>query len=206
MSLRPLMPVILLALVVSIMIAVLAAGRGSGGTLGLAVALFAVQMLFVALRVNLPYWGASPPAAEAPAPVACAQNNAVLAALVYAWSAIAMLAIYSLTPLKWQHWWEYGAAMLLIACAILVYANALTAGPASIRSPRALDILMGLTLAQGVAVGVVILWILFSGKIHTLRGDWAANEIFIGGSVMLIMVSAISLVTHRKLTRKTAPA
>jgi hypothetical protein len=47
---------------------------------------------------------------------------------------------------------------------------------------------------------------LLSGKIHTPRGDWAANEIFIGGSVMLVMVSAISLVTHRKLTRKTASA
>jgi len=201
MSLRPLMPVILLALVVSIMIAVLAAGRGSGWTLGLAVALFAVQMLFVSLRANLPYWGASPPVEEVPAPVACAQNNTVLAALAYAWGAIAMLAIYSLTPLKWQHWWEYGAAMLLIACTIIIYANALTAGPASLRSPRALDILMGLTLAQGVAVVVAILWIVLSGKIHTLRGDWAANEIFIGGAAMLAMISAISIVTHRKLTR-----
>jgi hypothetical protein len=204
MSLRPLMPVILLALVVSIMIAVLAAGRGSGWTLGLAVALFAVQMLFVALRVNLPYWGGSPPSEEAPAPVVCAQSNAILAAVVYAWGAFGMLAIYSLTPLRWQHWWEYGAAMLLIACAILIYANALTAGPARLRSPRAIDILMGLTLAQGAAVVVAILWILLSGKVHTLRGDWAANEIFIGGSAMLAMVSAISLVTHRKLTRNGA--
>jgi len=201
MSLRPLLPVILLALVVSIMIAVLAAGRGSGWTLALAVALFAVQMLLVALRINLPYWGGNPPAEEAPAPVVCAQSNAVLAALVYAWGAVAMLAIYSLTPLKWQHWWEYGAAMLVIACAILIYANALTTGPARLRSPRAIDILMGLTLAQGVAVVVAILWILLSGKVHTLRGDWAANEIFLGGAAMLAMVSAISIVTHRNLTR-----
>lgn len=206
MSLRPLMPVILLALVVSVMVAVLAAGRGSGWTLALAVALFAVQMLFVALRVNLPYWGGNPPSEEAPAPVVCAHSNAVLAALVYAWGAIAMLAIYSLTPLKWQHWWEYGTAMLLVACAILIYANALTAGPASLRSPRALDILMGLTLAQGVAVVAVIIWIVLSGKVHTMRGDWAANEIFIGGSAMLAMVSAISILTHRTLTRKRASA
>ena len=128
-----------------------------------------------------------------------------IAALVYAWGAIAMLAIYSLTPLKWQHWWEYGTAMLLVACAILIYANALTAGPASLRSPRAIDILMGLTLAQGIAVVLVILWIVLSGKVHTMRGDWAANEIFIGGSAMLAMVSAISILTHRKLTRKRAP-
>jgi hypothetical protein len=206
MPLRPMLPVILLALVVSIMIAVLAAGRGSGWTLALAVALFAIQMLFVALRVNAPFWGSSPPATEAPATVTCAQGNAVLAALVYAWGAIAMLAVYSLTALKWQHWWEYGAAMLLIASAIFLYANVLAAGRESYCRPRALEVLMGLTAAQGLAVVVAICWIVLSGKIYTPRGDWAANEIFIGGAAMLAMLSAISILTHRKLTRRPTPA
>ncbi len=206
MPLRPMLPVILLALLLSIMIAVLAAGRGSGWTLALAVALFALQMLVVALRINAPFWGSSPPATEGPATVACAQTNAVLTGLVYAWGAIAMLATYSLTPLKWQHWWQYGAAMLLIAGAILLYAYVLTAGRESYRSPRALEVLVGLTAAQGLAVLIVICWILFSGKIHTPRGDWAANEIFIGGAVMLAVLSGISIMTYRKLTRRPAPA
>ena len=75
MPLRPMLPAILLALVMSIMVAVLAAGRGSGMTLALAVALFALQMLFVALRINAPFWGSSPPATEGPATVACAQTQ-----------------------------------------------------------------------------------------------------------------------------------
>jgi hypothetical protein len=206
MPLRPMMPVILLAFVVSIMVAVLAAGRGSGWTLALAVVLFALQMLFVALRLNAPFWGSKPPAAEATATVTCAQSNAVLAALVYAWGAIAMLAIYSLTPLKWQHWWQYGAAMLLIAGAIFLYAYVLTAGRESYRSARALEILIGLTTAQGIAVVVALLWLMLSGKIYTPRGDWAANEIFIGGAVMLAMLAAVSIPTLRTLTRRPTPA
>ena len=206
MPLRPMMPVILLAFVVSIMVAVLAAGRGSGWTLALAVALFAIQMLFVALRLNAPFWGSKPPVTEATATVVCAQSNAVLAALVYAWGAIAMLAIYSLTPLKWQHWWQYGAAMLLIAGAIFLYAYVLTAGRESYRSARALEILIGLTTAQGIAVVVALLWLVLSGKIYTPRGDWAANEIFIGGAVMLAMLTAVSIPTLRKITRRPTPA
>ena len=206
MPLRPMLPVILLALVVSIMIAVLAAGRGSGWTLALAVALFALQMLFVALRLNIPFWGSSPPTTEAPATVACAQGNAVLTGLVYAWGAIAMLATYSLTPLRWQHWWEYGTAMLLIAGVIFLYAYVLSAGRESYRSPRALELLVGLTAAQGIAVAIVIGWIVFSGKIYTPRGDWAANEIFIGGAATLAILSGISILTYRRVARRSAPA
>jgi hypothetical protein len=65
---------------------------------------------------------------------------------------------------------------------------------------------MGLTVAQGVAVVVALLWLLFSGKIHSPRGDWAANEIFIGGAVMLGMLSAVSIPTLRTLTRRQMSA
>jgi len=202
MPLRAVMPVMLLALVVSTVVAVLAAGRGSGWTLALAVALFAIQMLFVALRLNAPLWASSPPTAEGPAIVVCVQNNAVLAALVYAWGATAMLAIYSLTALWWRHWWQYGVAMLLIAGAIFLYAYVLGAGREPYRSPRALEVLVSLTAAQGVAVVVAILWLVLSGKIYTPRDDWAANEIFFGGAAMLAVQSAVSILTYRKLARR----
>jgi len=96
--------------------------------------------------------------------------------------------------------------MLLIAGAILLYAYVLTAGRESYRSPRALEVLVGLTAAQGLAVVIVICWILVSGKIHTPRSDWAANEIFIGGAVMLAVLSGISILTYRNLTRRPSPA
>ena len=206
MPLRPMLPVILLAFVVSIMVAVLAAGRGSGWTLALAVALFAIQMLFVVVRLNVPFWGEKPPATDVSPAITCAQSNAVLAALVYSWGAIAMLAIYSLTALSWRHWWQYGGAMLLIAGAIFLYAYVLTAGRESYRNQRALEVLTGLTAAQGIAVVVAILWLLLSGKTYTLRGDWAANEIFIGGAAMLATLSAVSVLTLRKLMQRPAPA
>ena len=53
-----------------------------------------------------------------PAPLS--RPLAVLAALVYAWGATAMFAIYSLSGLYWRHWWEYGAGMSLIAGCILL--------------------------------------------------------------------------------------
>src|SRR5262245_60380485 len=46
-----------------------------------------------------------------------ARGSAWLAALAYAWGAIAMQAAYltPLTGLKWQHGWQYALAMALLA-------------------------------------------------------------------------------------------
>src|SRR5262245_45752594 len=102
MPLRPLLPAILLALVMSIIVGVLATGRGSGMTLALAVALFGLQLVFAAVRVNASAWRAQngdPPQDEDV--IASVWRNAVLAAFVYAWGATALLAIYSLSGLTW---------------------------------------------------------------------------------------------------------
>jgi hypothetical protein len=205
MPLRPLLPAILLALVMSIAVGVLAAGRNSGVTLMLAVGLFALQMLFAMVRTNAPFWRSSTEPGEEeeedPA-VGCVWRNAVLAALVYAWSATAMLAIYSLSSLVWRHWWQYGAATALVSAAIFFYAYLLSAGRGPLRTPQALGILMGLTAVQGLVLSGLLVYLVLWGKLVTPRGDWAANHIFAAGSVTLALLSIVTILTYRRLVRR----
>jgi NAD(P)-dependent dehydrogenase (short-subunit alcohol dehydrogenase family) len=199
MPLRPLLPALLLALVMSIVVGVLAVGRNSGFTLGLAVALFALQMLFALVRTNAPFWksdtGAQPYATVA----LSVRRNTLLAALVYAWGAAAILALYSLSGLNWRHWWQYGAAMALVAGAVFLYAHLLTDEQGSYRTPKALNALMWLTIAQGLAVIGVLVYLIDSGKLGTPRSDWAANYVFAAGSLTLAALSVISVATYRRL-------
>lgn len=203
MTLRPLLPAILLALVMSIVVGVLATGRGSGGTLAVAVGLFVVQMLFAMLRVNAPFWK---PAAEAESAIsrnfACVWRNSVLAGLIYAWGAAAMLAIYSMSSLNWQHWWQYGAGMALVAVAILLYAYFLAGDGSPLRSPTALDHVMTLTAVQGLAMAGALVYILVADKLGTRRDDWVANYIFTGGTFLLALLSLVASLAYRALKRQ----
>lgn len=201
MPLRPLLPAILLALVMSIVVGVLATGRNSGLTLALAVALFALQMLFALARTNAPFWRPDAAQPEGDVVALCVRRHTVLAALVYTWGASAVLAIYSLSSLVWRHWWQYGIGLAVVAVAIFIYAHLLTAERGPFRTPRALGILMGLTALQGLGAGAVLVYLVFWGKLVTLRGDWAANYVFAAGCITLGVLSGISVLTYRHLTR-----
>ena len=194
MPLRPMLPAILLAFVLSILVAVLAAARNAGTPLMLAVGLFTAQILFAVVRTNAPVWRAD--AAQASAN--WAWSNSVLAALVYAWGAAAMFAVYSLSGLAWRHWWEYGLAMTLLAAATLWCARLLANGRGPYSPAKSMSILMALTALQAVCVGGGLLYLITSGKLMTQRSDWAANQIFVAGGIMLLLVSVASLLTHRR--------
>src|SRR4029078_1802569 len=105
MPLKPMLPALLLAFALSILVAVLATPRGASVPLALAAGLFALQVLFSLVRINAPLWQSNSPAA---ADIEWAWANTVLTALVYAWGAVAMFSIYSLSGLAWRHWWQYG--------------------------------------------------------------------------------------------------
>ena len=195
MSLRSMLPTLLLAFALSILVGVLAAARGASVPLALAAGLFAVQVLFVLVRINEPLWRAT---SGRSADADWAWSNTMLAALVYAWGATAMFAIYSLSGLAWRHWWQYGAGMTLLACLALLCANYLAKRRGSLEHTAARNVLIGITAVQAAAVAAALAYLVGSGKLQTAKADWAANHVFIAGGVAIVLISIVSLLAHRR--------
>jgi hypothetical protein len=195
MSFRSMLPTLLLAFALSIFVCVLAAARGSTVTLALAAGLFAVQVLFALLRINVPLWRApANPAAD----FEWAWSNTMLTAFAYAWGATAMFAIYSLTGLAWRHWWQYGAIMALLALATLWFARQLANGRDRQAQARSLNILLVMTGLQLAAVVIALAYLVSSGKLATEKADWAANVVFLAGGLTVAAISLASLHTYRR--------
>jgi hypothetical protein len=194
------LPALLLAFALSIFVGVLATSRGAGVPLALAMGLFALQVLFALARINEPLWRTS---SGRSADADWAWSNTVLAALVYAWGATAMFAIYSLSGLAWRHWWQYGAAMTLLACMALLCAHHLAEDRGHLKRATSLNVLMAVTVAQAVAVAGGLAYLVGSGKLHTAKADWAANHVFIAGGIAIALISIVSLLAHRR--QQSAP-
>jgi hypothetical protein len=203
MPLRPYLPVLLLAFALSLIVGVLAATRDAGVTLALAAALFGLQVLFVLARINAPLWSDANPM---PADADWAWSNTVLTALVYAWGAAAMFSIYALSGLRWQHWWQYGAGMTLLAVAALFCANYLVGGRGRYTPAKSLAILMGVTVAQTIAVAGALVYFFAAGKLYTTRADWAANDVFLTGGFTVGIVSIVSLLAYRRHRAMAGPS
>jgi hypothetical protein len=171
----------------------------------LAAGIFAVVLINTALRSNTPLWRSSPSAAAANVtPRDAFRQSALLVMLAYLWSALAFYAIYLGTHIRWQHGWEYGSAALLIAAGHAVYLWQ-TADPNSwLSSPRALAGAAWLATLQAIAIACGLIWLLASGKLMTLKGDWAANQIFLAGGVAIMCLSIIAVRTHAVLRRRSA--
>jgi hypothetical protein len=180
-----------LAAALSIVIAVLAAGRRSELTFSLAAFLFALQVSLLLLRINVPLWRDA-----ATATVDWAWDNSILAAFTYGWGAAVMLTAYPLGGLVWQHWWQYGLGMALLGAGTLLCARFLL-GRAP-RSGRGLRALMQMTMAQTAAVAAALVYLLASGKLTTPKDDWAANVVFLAGGVTILLISLTSLQTYRR--------
>ncbi|MEO8421453.1 MAG: hypothetical protein ABI457_09685 [Hyphomicrobium sp.] len=196
MPLRRMLPAIIIAFALSIFVCVLAATRHAGVPMALAAGLFSVQVLIAVLRTNGPFWRTGDAQAL---DLDWAWDNTVLAAIAYAWGAIAMFAVYSLSGLYWRHWWQYGAGMALLALAALVCANYLTRRGGQYDAAKANNILMGVTAAQVIAVGGGLIYLVASGTLHTRKPDWAANYVFIAGGCTVILISLASLLTSYRL-------
>lgn len=191
----------MLAFVVSILICVSAANRNASVAVGLASALYAAQVLMSALRVNVPMW-------QGRTLTSCGRNwgwnNSLLAIATYGWGAAAMFSIYGLSHLNWRHWWQYGAAMTLLA--VIAYACArilLGRDAAQPSSPQALARLAQMTLLQGIAAAAGLVYLVTSGALDTLKDDWAANHVFLAGGIPIALLSLLSWLTYRRLAQNT---
>jgi hypothetical protein len=186
-----------------------AAASAAGQTMGaqmtatwlsaFAAAAFAGAILRVAYQLNMPWWHAGVAGEIGPAPgdtqQIMAARNALLLAIGYAWGAASLLAVYLMTPLKWQHGWQYGLGMAIIAVAIFALSRWLPAQ----WTGNSFKVLTWASLLHGWAATGGLVFLIASAKIHSIKGDWAANFVFVAGAVVIAGVSAIALRTARFL-------
>lgn len=192
MSLQPLISTVVTALVLS------AGGMTYGamtGTRVIAVVsalLFALTVALVAGRINRLPPGSTAAGAAPEALFHTMRRNTRLAALVYAWAAAAFFAVYGLSGVYWRHGFQYGTAAALIAGGLLFYVHRM--GSDAGRSPPSAN----LTLLHGIAVAGGLAFLLTSGKLASMRGDWPANIIFLFGGLALV---GLCFVAYRTQTR-----
>lgn len=200
MSVKPGWPHLALATAVSsIAIAILAENDNRLGVTGASLA-YSLFLAASAVATNAPLWRSAARAS----PQSALSTTTRLTALAYGWSGAALFAIYLLTHVRWQHGWQYGLALTLIGLGAWDYARRLdlAAAGTGLASRSAIDWAVRLAGVQGVGLAGALIWLVASGKLHTTKGDWAANAIFIAGGLAIIATSALILITHAALTAR----
>ncbi len=130
-----------------------------------------------------------------------ARMNAWLTSAAFGWGGLALLFGYGLSDLKWRHDWQYGFGMVLVAALVAWLGRRfMTVNNQAYRS-----VLLGaayratqLQLAGAVA-GLTFL--IGAGKLASSKDDWAANQIFLFGGLLIILLSIVALITHRRLVQ-----
>jgi hypothetical protein len=132
---------------------------------------------------------------------AIAEMNARLIGTAYAWGGASMLAVYQLSGLKWQHGWQYGCGMALVALGAFLYARQLAVEGKQSEPPPLHANATRLTALHAFAVAAGLLWLFFSGKLATPKPDWAANAVFVAGGIALVFLSDIAVAMQARLGR-----
>lgn len=171
------------------------AGRADGLITGLAASLFAVSVIMTSLALNAPIWRTGDSPREAGAIKSAIACNVWLASILYAWAASALFGIYSLSDLSWRHAWQYGLAAALIAAGLMLYAWRLDGNPRAGLPP------LFLTALHGLAAGSGLVYLAASGKLATLRSDWAANQVFLAGGLAVVALCIVTAITQVRDSR-----
>lgn len=183
MTLGPIIPFLAIVLISSVTGMVHGVGRNDPEFTRLAAIGFVALLCTVALYINASAWRGRTTTENGPTTV---QRNAHLAALLYVWGASAMFAVYSLSDLTWRHAWQYGLGMVIIGLGILAYIARLKDED---YPPLWLTIFHGLAAAGGLA------FLIGTGKLQTVKSDWAANEVFLWGGIGIVILCVLSLMT-----------
>lgn len=203
MSLRPPLPWLLATLAAALVAMYLATGALQKAEAATSAAAFAILLITSAIRTNSPLWR------RGAVKIAATQREALwqttlLIMLAYLWCALAFYAVYLGTTLHWQHGWEYGSAMLLVAVAHAVYLWRLSDPNASVSTPRAIDRAIRLAGCQAIAIAFGLIWLIQSGKLSSVKGDWAANQLFLAGGFAVMCLSVIIIKTNTALSERLA--
>lgn len=127
-----------------------------------------------------------------------------LATLCYAWGAIAMQGLYltPLTGLKWQHGWQYAAAMAVLALATFSFGRTMSQplpGQDQTGWRSHFRWATPLAVAQSLIAGGGLTALAVSGKLWSERADWAANRVFASLAVAILAVSLAGIVARSRL-------
>lgn len=186
-----------------------ASATNRGLLVGAAAGIFAVAALVVAVLCNVEAWRRSPSPdadANALATYGALRLNALLSATAYGWGALAMQGMYltPLTGLKWQHGWQYALAMALLGAGWLAVARTLRRGLHATRPltwPTHFRWAGPLAIAQGLIAAGCLTWLIGSGKLWSLRTDWAANRVFAALAMAILALSVVTAVSQMRLRR-----
>jgi hypothetical protein len=200
MSVQPFIPWLLAGFIPAIIGQVIGARVGAPWLSGAAAAFLPAMAIAVSLKVNAPYWDRKTIDQGAVGLAVASHRNARLIAWTWAAGAASMLAVYLFSGLKWQHGWQYGLGMLLIAGLGYLYAASLDVAGSVWRQPHYLSAAAALAAAQGIAAIAGIMILVMTGKVASQRGDWAANIIFVAGGLAITVLSAIAVRTHARLS------
>ena len=204
MSMKPLaglMPWILTAIVASVAGAVSGVHAGIPVLSWASVLLFAVAVIATSLEINRPWWSHGSATTDADAAATATLINIRLFILAYIWGGLAMFAVYRLSGLRWQHGFQYAAGMGVIVILLSIYDWRMLQPESRLRQPKALVMATRLAALQAMSALAGLVFLLLSGKLASAKGDWAANQIFLGGGIAVLVLSAIAAFTQNKLMR-----
>ena len=192
---------ILLAALIAMTLAVAAARKPQSA---LAATVFAVACVATGLRANGPLWRCLRATGNAPkiTPRQALIPNIALIGIAYLWCGLAFYAIYLGVRLHWQHGWEYGSAMVIVALAHGALVRWLSRLDEAI-SPDTIKNVVRLAGAQAIAIALTLIWLIQSGKLASIKGDWAANQLFIAGGFTVMSLSMMLVKTHAALGERT---
>lgn len=162
---------------------------------------FLAAVLLIGWLVNRSLRRASPAADAGEAQLLALRRNGQVSAIVYAWGAVAMAAMYKLTELSWQHGLQYAGGMLLFAAVIFTWTHlARPGGPMAVAPwpARAAQ----LNLVHGAAAAIAVAVFLSSGKLWANKPDWAANIVFTAGGFAIVALCAMAALTLMILRHK----
>ncbi|CAA2143991.1 hypothetical protein [Hyphomicrobium sp. ghe19] len=203
MTLRPSLPWLLTTLAVALIAMFLAAGALQKFEAAMAASVFVFVIVTAAIRTNAPVWRPAPDIGEI-TPRDAMIPTIRLVMLSFLWCGLAFFAIYLGTSIRWQHGWEYGSAMVLVAGTYAYYLSRLRDPHDDWSKPQAIERMVRFMTYQAFAIGGGLVWLISSGKLATLRGDWAANQLFLAGGFAVMCLSAIIVKTNSALAERHA--
>ncbi|MEM9029029.1 MAG: hypothetical protein AAGC70_11730 [Pseudomonadota bacterium] len=111
-------------------------------------------------------------------------------AWLFGWGAVAIGFGYGLSPLYWQHWWQYAAGMALLCAVSVVYVQLLSNPASALQSRTGLWAMGALSLVMAAAIFTGLVFLIASGKLFAGKPDWLANHVFMLGGAAIAIIAA----------------